>query len=235
MGFDVEKHHDLMAWELKAKVDELVSKKDFSRYGSFVVCLLSHGTEGAVEGIDSRKVNINNLKYKFSLEKCPDLYGKPKIFIVQACQGTLKQTTTGFTSSSVASGFSKLIKQLNNLLFNSIKKSKGERGKDAGENPVNSSGSKFIFSKLQELFVTNKIPKKLLLAIDERSPPLMDFITIKATLPGFVSYRNKVTGNLYLIYKRGGNCITIFHCTIRLNYLKLRINFHSKSVSKTER
>lgn len=182
-----------MAWELKAKVDELASKKDFSRYGCLVICLLSHGTEGAIEGIDSRKVNINNLKYKFTLEKCPDLYGKPKIFIVQACQGILKQTTTGFTSS-VAPGFSKLIKKVDHLLFNSMRKSKGEGGKDAGENPQTNSGTKFIFSKLQELFVTNKIPKKLLLAIDERNPPLMDFITIRATLPGFVSYRNKVTG-----------------------------------------
>jgi len=194
LGFDVEKHHDLMAWELKATVDELVNKKDFSRYGSLVICLLSHGTEGALEGIDSRKVNINNLKYKFSLEKCPDLYGKPKIFIVQACQGTLKQTTTGYTSSSaVASGFNKLIKKMNYVLLNLIRKSKGDGGKDAGENQSKST-SKFIFSKLQELFVTNKIPNKLLLAIDERKPPLMDFITIKATLPGFVSYRNKVTG-----------------------------------------
>lgn len=95
-----------MAWELKAIVREIRNKKDFSRYGSLVICLLSHGTEGVVEGIDGRQVSINNLKYKFSLEKCPELYGKPKIFIIQACQGVLKQTTTGFTSTSSSPGIS---------------------------------------------------------------------------------------------------------------------------------
>ncbi len=48
--------------------------------------------KGTVAGSDGLPVNINKLKYNFSFNKCPDLYGKPKIFIVQACQGIMKQS-----------------------------------------------------------------------------------------------------------------------------------------------
>lgn len=71
-----------------------LAAKDFSKYGCLVVCLLSHGIENAIAGSDSRYVNVNKLKYKFSYNYCPSLYGKPKIFIVQACQGDLEQSQT---------------------------------------------------------------------------------------------------------------------------------------------
>lgn len=83
------------AYELKAEVRKLAERKGFSAYGSLVVCIMSHGLEGTVAGSDGRFVNINKLKYQFSFEKCPDLYGKPKIFIIQACQGVLKQGKAG--------------------------------------------------------------------------------------------------------------------------------------------
>lgn len=75
--------------ELKLTIKELARKVDLSGYGSLVICLLSHGFEGYVLGSDNVPVNINRLKTKFSLQKCSHLYGKPKIFIVQACQGNL--------------------------------------------------------------------------------------------------------------------------------------------------
>lgn len=83
---------DLTSIQLKSEIKGLASKVDLSGYGSLVVCLLSHGFEGHILCSDNVPVNINRLKSKFSLEKCPHLYGKPKIFIVQACQVSLDST-----------------------------------------------------------------------------------------------------------------------------------------------
>lgn len=80
--------------QLKAEMD-LLKENEYGNYGCLVICLLSHGTENAIACADGQLVNINELQYKFLYESCPSLYGKPKIFIVQACQGVLGQNNTG--------------------------------------------------------------------------------------------------------------------------------------------
>ena len=98
LGFEVATCHDLSSFELKARVNEL-AQQDFFEHGCLVVCLLSHGRENAIACSDGNCVNIDKLKYEFALNKCPSLYGKPKIFIVQACQGGLTQDETGIVHS----------------------------------------------------------------------------------------------------------------------------------------
>ena len=67
-------------------------KIQFKDYASLVFCVLSHGTKGdSVSGVDGENVYINQLKYAFNNIDCPDLYGKPKIFIIQACRGSYEQ------------------------------------------------------------------------------------------------------------------------------------------------
>ena len=76
----------MKAQDLYNQIDEL-AKQDFSSYASLVICILSHGDEGVVEGVDSICIEINELKYKFNSNDCHTLNGKPKIWILQACQG----------------------------------------------------------------------------------------------------------------------------------------------------
>lgn len=78
---------------LRCEFNDL-AKRDFEEYGCLVVCLLSHGNENAIQCYEGNAVNVNELKYLFSLDNCNSLYGKPKIFIVQACQGELVQSET---------------------------------------------------------------------------------------------------------------------------------------------
>jgi hypothetical protein len=82
----VDIYQNLKAQDLRNQIDEL-AKKDFSSYASLVVCILSHGDEGVVAGVDSKNIKINDLKYKFNSNDCHSLNGKPKIWIIQACQG----------------------------------------------------------------------------------------------------------------------------------------------------
>ncbi len=90
LGFEVVIHHNLMSFDIRGEIKKIAAQ-NFSKYGCLVVCLLSHGIENAIAGADSIYVNVNKLKYKFSYNNCPSLYGKPKIFLVQACQGDLEQ------------------------------------------------------------------------------------------------------------------------------------------------
>ncbi len=71
--------------------------KEFNNFASLIVCILSHGRKGAVDGVDighnrnNIPVLIDDLRYTFSSGGCEALKGKPKIFIVLACQGENEQ------------------------------------------------------------------------------------------------------------------------------------------------
>lgn len=72
--------HYLDPAQLQAK-----AKNDLVKYGSLVVCILSHGSKGLVYGVDLKAVPIEGLKYK--LGRCKDLKEIPKMFVILACQG----------------------------------------------------------------------------------------------------------------------------------------------------
>lgn len=151
---------------------KVLAAKDYKDYGSLVVCFLSHGIENAIATSDSRFLNLNKLKYKFSLRKCPSLYGKPKIFIVQACQGPLMQTDAGLIPIGLPISHEEIIPQIHE------------------ESTVHLSfptaDNKLIRYYLNSFLNLNVSP--------DMRPQLLDFITIKSTLPGFVSSRNSFYG-----------------------------------------
>jgi len=70
------------------------SARDHQRYSGFVCCILSHGAIGAIYGTDGRTVLIKDLTVFFKASICPSLCGKPKMFFIQACQGTEKQMSS---------------------------------------------------------------------------------------------------------------------------------------------
>ena len=92
-GYDLRIYADLTGKELLQTVKDLAMEKDanghsiFKGYASLVVCILSHGEPGTVHGVSGQPVNVSELQWEFSREKCPDLQDKPKIFFIQTCQG----------------------------------------------------------------------------------------------------------------------------------------------------
>ena len=86
LDFDVEIVRDASAIEVKGKLRDL-SQQDHSRCDCLVVCVLSHGEQGMIWGRDSRYL-VDELYMHFTGEKCPSLAGKPKLFFIQACQGS---------------------------------------------------------------------------------------------------------------------------------------------------
>lgn len=109
-GYIVRLYQNLTAEQLRTTLKNLAQEKDsngqsiFKGYASLVVCILSHGSLGTVLGIDLEPVNVLELQYEsFNSETCPDLNDKPKIFIIQACQGDIGQRMilTGPTNDDV--------------------------------------------------------------------------------------------------------------------------------------
>ncbi len=97
LGYIVLEYKDKTAKEICHIIDKIASLKKFkfegktirdhSDFDSFVCCIMSHGENGAVYGIDSKKVQITHLTYKLRSDTCPSLAGKPKMFFIQACRG----------------------------------------------------------------------------------------------------------------------------------------------------
>ncbi|KAK7580692.1 hypothetical protein V9T40_001321 [Parthenolecanium corni] len=85
MNFEVIIHNDLEMRKL-IKVWEKVAASDFTDCDCLLIVVLSHGERFSIYARDSL-YTIDFLFSNFTPEKCPSLAGKPKIFVIQACQG----------------------------------------------------------------------------------------------------------------------------------------------------
>ncbi|XP_010296001.1 LOW QUALITY PROTEIN: caspase-8 [Balearica regulorum gibbericeps] len=88
LQFETVEHMDLEAKQMYAKIKEY-SKKDHSNMDCFVCFIFSHGEKDKIKGVDHKFVNIKDLLSCFSGSNCPSLAGKPKLFFIQACQGSV--------------------------------------------------------------------------------------------------------------------------------------------------
>uniref|UniRef100_A0A087YAP4 Caspase-8 n=1 Tax=Poecilia formosa TaxID=48698 RepID=A0A087YAP4_POEFO len=90
LGYDVYIYLDRNAAQIK-DLFAYIGQRDHSRNDSLVCCILSHGMEGGVYGVDGNFVEIKLLIECINGEKCPSLIEKPKMLFIQACQGCKQQ------------------------------------------------------------------------------------------------------------------------------------------------
>ena len=74
--------------------DDIIAKmktlKNFEDYSCLMVFILTHGSgNGELLGRDLTTVPLVKLSEVFSSEHCSGLTGKPKIFFIQACRGSM--------------------------------------------------------------------------------------------------------------------------------------------------
>lgn len=60
----------------------------------FVCCIMSHGTMGSIYGSDAELLGIKDIIDLFKEINCKGLAGKPKLFFIQACRGSVKLDRT---------------------------------------------------------------------------------------------------------------------------------------------
>ncbi|XP_075896344.1 caspase-8 [Nelusetta ayraudi] len=90
LGFQVEVQNNCEGSRMLSLVREL-SLRDHSHTDCLVCCVLSHGKEDGVYGVDGDVVAIKQLTEFFDGTNCRSLAGKPKLFFIQACQGNKEQ------------------------------------------------------------------------------------------------------------------------------------------------
>ena len=73
-------------------------KEDMSGYDIFMCFILSHGKKGAIYASDGKIIELEYIRQMFIKSK--QLHGKPKFFIIQACQGPNISQTIGVQADS---------------------------------------------------------------------------------------------------------------------------------------
>ncbi|NXU66445.1 CASP8 protein, partial [Horornis vulcanius] len=76
------------------------SRKNHRNMDCFVCFIFSHGEKGKIKGVDDECVNIEDLVSCFTGTNCPSLAGKPKVFIIQACQGSVPHPSVAIEPDS---------------------------------------------------------------------------------------------------------------------------------------
>lgn len=145
LGFEVEIHQDCTSKKILVLMQDLANRAQ-REWDCVACCILSHGQEGCVYGVDGITVNIKKLMEPFIGSKCPTLAEKPKLFFIQACQGTNIQA---------------------------IVYTDGEESEHGGVDTDAVQANDCI-------------------------PGHADFLMAMATVPSFVSYREKTNGTWYI-------------------------------------
>lgn len=104
LHFEVHVRHDLANNQMQSACEEFASK-DHSKYDAFVCIIMSHGNKDRIEGVNGKCMALEDLMSDFKSGGCPSLSGKPKVFIIQACRGSLRDepVLSNSVDSTVAS------------------------------------------------------------------------------------------------------------------------------------
>ena len=95
LGCEVTCHRDATSSDIDDILRDLCAK-DHSNTDVVVLCILSHGSLGKVYGVDDSSVEIQDILE--TLERCKQLVNKPKLIIIQACQGYRRSRYSLFQS-----------------------------------------------------------------------------------------------------------------------------------------
>ncbi|XP_030250896.1 caspase-2 isoform X1 [Sparus aurata] len=87
LDYLVTVHRDLSAQGMRTCIENFCRRPEHRTVDSCVVCLLSHGVEGAIYGTDGQLLQLDWVFEAFDNSHCPLLQNKPKMFFIQACRG----------------------------------------------------------------------------------------------------------------------------------------------------
>ncbi|KAJ8725528.1 hypothetical protein PYW08_003711 [Mythimna loreyi] len=85
LAFNVDVHHNLKYAEIMKYIEQ-TANMNHSNNDCLLIVVLTHGKSGILYAKNTH-YNSEKLWYQFTEENCPTLAGKPKLFIIQACQG----------------------------------------------------------------------------------------------------------------------------------------------------
>ncbi|XP_066260578.1 caspase-8-like [Euwallacea similis] len=100
MNFDVNVKKNLAHYDMIKAIEEVVDSA--SDTSSLIICILTHGDNGVVFGANSCKVSVKSIE-SIMCKHNKKLSGKPKLLILQSCQGKqcqkiIEEETDGYTT-----------------------------------------------------------------------------------------------------------------------------------------
>lgn len=87
LEYMVTVQRNLTAQDMRVCIESFSRRPEHRTVDSCVLCLLSHGVEGAVYGTDGQLLQLDWVFESFDNAHCPLLQNKPKMFFIQACRG----------------------------------------------------------------------------------------------------------------------------------------------------
>ncbi|XP_060683539.1 caspase-8-like [Hemiscyllium ocellatum] len=182
LGFEVVLFRNQSAVQMRETMDRY-REMDHSQRDCFVCCILTHGKQGVMCGTDGQMVAIREITSLFSGSQCPTLLEKPKLFFIQACQGTKKQDSVGIEVSPVGAEPSLMWSEVSPV---------GAESSLMGSRP-RSSGSEVISVETDPMLEQDAISSAMATIPDEA-----DFLLGMATVEGYVSFRHTQLGTWYI-------------------------------------
>lgn len=101
LGFKTEVLHDVTKGQLDDILKRYKQHSGHARGDCFVFCVLTHGKCGEVYTSDGLLVPILDIISHFTLQQCPGLAHKPKLFFIQACQGKNTQLSIATEADAI--------------------------------------------------------------------------------------------------------------------------------------
>jgi hypothetical protein len=90
LGFLVGCYEDLTADKLVYIFEHYSKKEELESHEAFVAIVMTHGEKDVLIAADKHTVKTEDILSHFNNSKCPALVNKPKLFLLQACRGGLK-------------------------------------------------------------------------------------------------------------------------------------------------
>ncbi|KAF4088187.1 hypothetical protein AMELA_G00079560 [Ameiurus melas] len=87
LDFTVSLQKDLTLQAMQVCLEQFSRQPEHAVSDCCVVCLLSHGVEGSIYGVDGKLLELDWVFERFDNARCPLLQNKPKMFFIQACRG----------------------------------------------------------------------------------------------------------------------------------------------------
>lgn len=88
IGYTVQDYTDRTLDQVKRILFE-ASQDDHSNSMSLIIVMLTHGDYDGYLHVQDKRILVEELWKPFTADNCPTLSGKPKLFFLQACKGTL--------------------------------------------------------------------------------------------------------------------------------------------------
>lgn len=78
----------LLLQGVRTAIDEEVNRTEHNRYGLLVLVIMSRGEKkDIIIGSNNQSISLVDLKNLLSKTNFPEMKGKPKLIVVQACWG----------------------------------------------------------------------------------------------------------------------------------------------------